>query len=211
MQMSSKVTMCVVLSLLGLITALTGFAAEATKTKINEVTVTTSGSLCSYERSTAFTLGLNSAVFLIMAQILASVGSGCFCCRKGPSPSRSKWIISLVCFIVSWFTFAIALLLLLSGAVLNNNHTLEATSPDPYSCYIVRTGVFSTASVLSIITIALGIVYYLCLNSSNQNVGGTRTVANQGGGIAMGQPQFPERVEDPVFVHDDTHMRRQLT
>lgn len=34
MQMSSKVTMCVVLSLLGLITALTGFAAEATKIKV---------------------------------------------------------------------------------------------------------------------------------------------------------------------------------
>ncbi|KAG2239308.1 hypothetical protein Bca4012_024053 [Brassica carinata] len=195
---TSKVVMCVVVSLLGLISALTGFAAESNKIEEYEVNVTTSGSLtrCSYPRSMAYTLGLNSAVFLVLAQIVVSVGSGCFCCRKGPSPSRSKWIISLTCFIVSWFTFAIALLLLLSGAVLNGERTEDSASPDIYFCYIVRTGVFSTASVLSIVTIALGIVYYLCLNSSNQNVGDTRTVANQGGGIAMGQPQIPQRVED---------------
>ncbi|KAJ0232657.1 Uncharacterized protein HA466_0288960 [Hirschfeldia incana] len=208
----SKVVMCVVLSLLGLVTALTAFTAEFNKVKEYEVSVTTSGSLtrCSYPRSIAYTLGLNSAVFLVMAQIIASVGSGCFCCRKGPTPSRSKWIISLTCFIVSWFTFTIALLLLLSGAVLNDGRTEESASPDTYFCYIVRTGVFSTAAVLSIVTIALGIVYYLCLNSSNQNVGDTRTVPNQGGGIAMGQPQIPERVEDPDFIHKDDYMRRQI-
>ena len=105
----------------------------------------------------------------------------------------------------------IAFLVLLSGAALNDEHAEEAAFPDAYFCYTVGTGVFSTGSVLSLVTIALGIVYYLCLNSSNQNVGVTRTVANQGGGIAMGQPQIPERGEDPVFVHEDTYMRRQFT
>ncbi|KAH0895882.1 hypothetical protein HID58_045450 [Brassica napus] len=183
-----KVVMCGVLSLLGLLSALTAFAAEATKVKKSQANVTTSGSLtrCSYHRSPAYNLGFASAVFLMMAQIIASVGSGCFCCRKGPAPSRSK------------FTFVIAFLVLLSGAALNDEHAEEAAFPDAYFCYTVGTGVFSTGSVLSLVTIALGIVYYLCLNSSNQNVGVTRTVANQGGGIAMGQPQIPERGEDPV-------------
>lgn len=80
-----------------------------------------------------------------------------------------------------------------------------------YFCYIVKPGVFSTGSVLSLVTVALGIVYYLCLTSSKHNVAATTTATNQGGGIAMGQPQIPERVEDPVFVHEDTYMRRQFT
>nr|VDD19580.1 unnamed protein product [Brassica oleracea] len=195
-----KVVMCGVLSLLGLLSALTAFAAEATKKSQAKVTTSDSLTRCSYHRSPAYNLGFASAVFLMMAQIIVSVGSGCFCCRKGPAPSRSKWIISLICFIVSWFTFVLAFLVLLYGAALNDEHAEEATFPDARFCYTVGTGVFSTGSVLSVVTIALGIVYYLGLNSSNQNVGVTRTVANQGGGIAMGQPQIPERGEDPVFV-----------
>ncbi|ESQ41704.1 hypothetical protein EUTSA_v10014664mg [Eutrema salsugineum] len=208
-----KVVMCGVLSLLALLSAITAFSAEATKIKKSQVKVTKLGSLtrCSYPRSPAYDLGFTSAIFLMMAQIIVSVGSGCFCCRKGPAPSRSHWIIALTCFVVSWFTFVVAFLVLLTAAALNDEHTEETMYAGNYFCYIVKPGVFSTASVLSLFTIALGIVYYLCLTSSKQNVADTTTVANQGGGIAMGQPQIPERVEDPVFVHEDTYMRRQFT
>uniref|UniRef100_A0A1J3HD40 Uncharacterized protein n=1 Tax=Noccaea caerulescens TaxID=107243 RepID=A0A1J3HD40_NOCCA len=207
-----KVVMCGMLSLLGLLSAATAFAAEATKIKRSQMKFTTSDSLtrCSYSRSPACNLGFLSAVFLLIAQITASVGSGCFCCRKGPAPSRSNWFIALICFVVSWFTFVIAFLVLLTGAALNDEHSEETMyASGTYFCYIVKPGVFSIGSVLSIVTVALGIVYYLCLTSSKQNVAPT-TTAN-GGGIAMGQPQIPERVEDPVFVHEDTYMRRQFT
>ncbi|XP_010420426.1 PREDICTED: uncharacterized protein LOC104706007 [Camelina sativa] len=210
-----KVVMCCVLSLLGLLSAVTAFAAEATRIKRSQVKVTTetnSIKKCSYPRSPAYDLGFTSALFLMMAQIIVSVSSSCFCCRKGPSPSRSKWIISLICFVVSWFTFVIAFLVLLTGAALNDEHIEESTDiVSPYFCYIVKPGVFSTGAVLSLVTITLGIVYYLCLGSSKQNVAATMTPANQGAGIAMGQAQIPERVEDPVFVHEDTYMRRQFT
>ncbi|CAH2072544.1 unnamed protein product [Thlaspi arvense] len=209
-----KVVMCGVLSLLGLLSAVTAFAAEATKIKRSQVKVTTTSdplTRCSYPRSPALDLGFTSAIFLMMAQIIVSVGSGCLCCRKGPAPSRSNWIIALTCFVVSWFTFVIAFLLLLTGAALNDEHTEESMYAGYYSCYIVKPGVFSTGSLLSLLTVALGIVYYLCLTSSKQNVADTATTANRGGGIAMGQPQIPERVEDPVFVHEDTYMRRQFT
>ncbi|KAG2300325.1 hypothetical protein Bca4012_011904 [Brassica carinata] len=210
-----KLVMCGVLSVLGLLSAVTAFAAEATRIKKSQVMVTTSDSFtrCSYNRSPAYNLGFVSAIFLMMAQIIASVGSGCFCCRKGVrAPTRSNWILALVSFIVSWFAFVLAFLTLLTAASLNDDHIQETMTADHYTCYIVRPGVFSVASILSLFTVGLGIVYYLCLNSVKQNVASaaaTTTPVNQG--IAMGQPQIPERVEDPVFVHEDTYMRRQFT
>ncbi|VVB14887.1 unnamed protein product [Arabis nemorensis] len=208
-----KVVMCCVLSVLGLLSAATAFAAEATKVKRSQVKFTTSDSLkqCSYSRSPAFDLGFTSALFLMMAQIIVSVASGCLCCRKGPPPSRSNWIIAVICFVVSWFTFVIAFLVLLTGAALNDEHSEQTMYAGNYFCYVVKPGVFSIGSVLSLVTIALGIVYYLCLTSSKHNVAATTTTAANQGGIAMGQPQIPERVEDPVFVHEDTYMRRQFT
>ncbi|CAN8256030.1 unnamed protein product [Cochlearia groenlandica] len=213
-----KVVMCVLLCILGLLSALTAFVAEATKIKRSQIKYTTTDSIkrCSYNRSPAFNLGFTSAVFLMMAQIIVSVATGCICCRKGPSPSRSNYVIALICFVVSWFTYVIAFLLLLAGAVLNDERDEESTYAGNYFCYIVKPGVFSTSGVLSIVTVALGVVYYLCLTSSKDGVASTAattTRGNQGGGggIAMGQPQIPERVEDPVFVHEDTYMRRQFT
>ncbi|EOA21543.1 hypothetical protein CARUB_v10001950mg [Capsella rubella] len=209
-----KVVMCGVLSLLGLLSAVTAFAAEITRIKRSQVKVTIgtdSLKKCTYPRSPAFDLGFTSALFLLMAQIIVSVSSGCFCCRKGPAPSRSHWIIALICFVVSWFTFVIAFLVLLSGAALNDEHTEESVEGSLYFCYIAKPGVFSIGAILSLVTISLGIVYYLCLSSSKQDVTTTMTPVNQGAGIAMGQPQIPERVEDPVFVHEDTYMRRQFT
>lgn len=118
-------------------------------------------------------------------------------------------MVFCVCY-YSRFTFVIAFLVLLTGAALNDEHSEETMYASGASfCYIVKPGVFSIGSVLSIVTVALGIVYYWCLTSSKQTAAPTMTA--NGGGIAMGQPQIPERVEDPVFVHEDTYMRRQFT
>lgn len=109
------------------------------------------------------------------------------------------------------FTFVLAFLVLLTGASLNDEHIEEIKTADSNFCYIVKPGVFFIGSILSLFTIGLGIVYYLCLNSSKQNVAAATTMTPANQGIAMGQPQIPERVEDPVFVHEDTYMRRQFT
>ncbi|XP_010453902.1 PREDICTED: uncharacterized protein LOC104735753 [Camelina sativa] len=199
-----KVVMCCVLSLLGLLSAVTAFAAEATRVKRSQVKVTTetnSIKKCSYPRSPAYDLGFTSAFSLMMAHMIVT-----FCYRKGPS-------ISLICFVFSWFTFVIALLVLFTGASFNDEHTEDSTDfVGPYFCYIVKPGVFSIGAVLSLVTTALEIVYYLSLSStSKHDVAATMTPANQGAGIAMGQAQIPERVEDPVFVHEGTYTRRQFT
>lgn len=88
-----------------------------------------------------------------------------------------------------------------------------------FGCYVVKPGVFAGAAVLSLATVALGIVYYLALESAKIKIGslvGTAAAPNQSS-IAMGQPQVPPPqfpppdTEAPVFVHEDTYMRRQFT
>lgn len=120
------------------------------------------------------------------------------------------------------FTFVIAFLLLLTGAALNDQHGEENVYFGNYYCYVVKPGVFAGAAVLSLASVVLGIVYYLTLTQTkNRNDSTTwggpaaaTTTTNQQG-IAMGQPQFPPPPnnisQDPVFVHEDTYMRRQFT
>lgn len=106
----------------------------------------------------------------------------------------------------------IAFLLLLTGAALNDQHGLESMYFGNYYCYVVKPGVFAGGAVLSLASVTLGILYYLTFTSakSGNNPWGS-SVPNQGG-IAMGQPQFPpQNSQDPVFVHEDTYMRRQFT
>ncbi|KAJ0013609.1 hypothetical protein Pint_21477 [Pistacia integerrima] len=111
-----------------------------------------------------------------------------------------------------WFTFVIAFLLLLTGAALNDQHGEESMYFGSYYCYVVKPGVFAGGAVLSLASVALGILYYLTLNSvknNNSNLWGNSSGPHEGG-IAMGQPQFPPPAsQDPVFVHEDTYMRRQ--
>ncbi|XP_010549810.1 PREDICTED: uncharacterized protein LOC104820872 [Tarenaya hassleriana] len=207
-----KLVICVVVALLGALSAAAGFGAEATRIKSSQVKYnsTDSASGCSYPRSPAFNLGFTSAVILMIAQIIINVAGGCICCRKGPAPSQSNWIIALVCFVVSWFTFVIAFLLLLTGAALNDETSQERISAGNSYCYIVKPGVFAGGSVLSLVSLGLGIVYYLTLNSAKHNASSPAAATAQTAGIAMGQPPV-QRAGDPVFVHEDTYMRRQFT
>ncbi|XP_057472156.1 protein MODIFYING WALL LIGNIN-1-like isoform X2 [Actinidia eriantha] len=176
----------------------------------------TSPSTCTYPISPAFGLGFTAAVALMVAQIIINVTTGCICCRRGPHQSNSNWILALVCFVVSWFTFVIAFLLLLTGAALNAQHgevTMYFGNYYNYDCYVVKPGVFAGAAILSLASVILGLVYYLALNpvkNSNASWGGAAP-SNQGS-IAMGQAQFPpQNTQAPVFVHEDTYMRRQFT
>ena len=130
---------------------------------------------------------------------------------------------SLICFQLKWyishwsrFTFVIAFLLLLTGAALNDQHGEESLYFGNYSCYVVKPGVFAGGALLSLATVVLGLIYYLSITlakNSNEPLGNP-SVPNQGGqgGIAMGQPQFPpQTTQEPVFVHEDTYIRRQFT
>lgn len=195
---------------LGLLSAATGFGAEATRIKGSQVQFL-STTQCVYPRSPALALGLTAAAALMVAQVMINASTGCICCKRTIEPLNSNWKMALVCFVISWFTFVIAFLLLLTGAALNDQHGLESMYFGNYYCYVVKPGVFATGAVLSLASITLGITYYLTFTSakSGNNPWGN-SVPNQGS-IAMGQPQFPpQSTQDPVFVHEDTYMRRQF-
>ncbi|GER48753.1 hypothetical protein STAS_25933 [Striga asiatica] len=202
------IAVCCVVGFLGLLSAATGFAAEAKRIKGDEVKFT-SPSECVYPGSPALGLGLTAAVALMIAQIIINVATGCICCRKGPHQSSSSWTLALICFVVSWFTFVVAFLLLLTGAALNDQHGEENFYLGYYYCYVVKPGVFAGAAVLSLASVFLGIVYYLILTAAKNNDSSWGPPAQ--GGIAMGQPQYPPppQSQGPMFVHEDTYMRRQ--
>ncbi|XP_052186473.1 protein MODIFYING WALL LIGNIN-1-like [Diospyros lotus] len=211
------IVVCSVVGFLGLLSAVTGFAAEATRIKGSQVQFT--GPTCVYPSSPALGLGLTAAVALMVAQIIINVTTGCMCCKKGAHQSNSNWTVALVCFVVSWFTFVIAFLLLLTGAALNDQHGEETMYFGNYYCYVVKPGVFAGAAVLSLASVILGIVYYLALSSEKNSDPlwrGPPPPPDQSS-IAMGQPCPPPnahahaQAQAPVFVHEDTYMRRQFT
>ncbi|GKV27314.1 hypothetical protein SLEP1_g36500 [Rubroshorea leprosula] len=176
----------------------------------SEVTFTSS-TQCSYPSSPAFGLGLTAAVALLIAQIIINGSTGCICCKRSPEPWNSNWTRALICFVTSWFTFVIAFLLLLTGAALNDEHGEQTVYFGNYYCYVVKPGVFSCGALLSLVSVTLGILYYLTINLRKTSNGTWGSAVPNQGGIAMGQPQFPpQSTAGPVFVHEDTYMRRQF-
>ncbi|KAI3411297.1 uncharacterized protein J3R85_018188 [Psidium guajava] len=201
-----------VVGFFGLLSAATAFAAEATRIKASEVQLI-SPTQCEYPRSPALALGLVSVLALVIAQVIINMATGCICCRN-PHPSNSSGTIAVICFVVSWCTFVTAFLLLLAAAALNDRHGEENMYFGYYYCYVVKPGVFAGGALLSLATVTLGMISYLILTSAKNSTDqgcGNAPVSNQGG-VAMGHPQFPpQTVADPVFVHEDTYMRRQFT
>ncbi|URD83727.1 hypothetical protein MUK42_02171 [Musa troglodytarum] len=153
---------CAAAGFLGVLSAALAFAAEATRIKVSDVETTTLGE-CRYPRSPALALGLIAAVALIIAQTIINIVAGCICCKKYPNPSDTNWTIDVeleMQQISFWVTFIIAFVLLLSGAALNDRWGQERMYFGEF-CYVVKSGVFSGGAVLSLASVALGIVYYI--------------------------------------------------
>ncbi|XP_058182847.1 uncharacterized protein LOC131300855 [Rhododendron vialii] len=191
------IVICSILGLLGLLSAATDFAAEAMRTKGSQIQPTSP--TCTYSSSTALVLGFISNMALSVAQIIINVTTGCFCCKRDPHLSDSDPTLAHICCVVSGFTFVIALLLYYGS----------------YYCYLVWPGVFAGAAMLSLATVMLNIVYYLVLylakNKTDASRVGPAAAAPNHAGIALGQAQFPPpNTQAPVFVHEDTYIRRQF-
>ncbi|KAG4973585.1 hypothetical protein AAZX31_11G091200 [Glycine max] len=200
--------LCSVVAFLGLLSAATSFGAEATRIKVSQVHFVTPNQ-CTYPRSPALPLGLIAAVALVLSQIIINVGTGCVCCRKNLQIPDSNWKVALACFVLSWFTFVIGFLLLLTGAALNDQRGEESVYFGYYYCYVVKPGVFAGGAILSVASAAFGILYYISLTEKNNGI--QYPYPNQGV-IAMAQPQIPSQTsQEPVFVHEDTYIRRQFT
>ncbi|THU72818.1 hypothetical protein C4D60_Mb04t16200 [Musa balbisiana] len=194
----------VAVGFLGLLSAALGFAAEATRIKASDVKATAGGE-CVYPNSPALALGLISALALMIAQVIINTVAGCICCKKHSQPSSSNWTVGLISFFASWVSFIIAFLLLLTGAALNDQRGKERKYFGGNDCYVVKPGVFSGGAVLSLASVALGIIYYVALLSKTAQAWDPQ----QNEGIAMGHPRVPAQAT-PVFVHEDTYNRQQF-
>ncbi|KAF5450863.1 hypothetical protein F2P56_031180 [Juglans regia] len=187
-----------VVGFLGLVSAATGFAAEATRIKPSQVQINDRLYQCVYPRSPATALGSTAVLALIIAKIIINVSTGCSCCKRSSIPSNSSSTALLIFSVFSWITFVVAIILLVAAVALNNKNGAESIHSE-YACYVVKPGVFAGGALLSVASVVLGIAYYLTLisvkkSSINNPASGSLSGINEGGPaawIAMGQPQFP--------------------
>ncbi|KAH7850550.1 hypothetical protein Vadar_034756 [Vaccinium darrowii] len=189
---------CSIVGFLGLLSTALDFAAEAMRMKGSQVQLT-SPSTCTNPSSTVANLGLIAVCALGTAQVIMLIETGCFCHKRGPHLSKTNPALAVIYSAVSWFTYAIAVLLYFGI--------------DSYYCYFGKPGVFAVAAILSLASVILRILQYLVLYSATDKtnapgVGPAAAAPNQAG-IAMGQPQFPPpNIQASLSVHQNNRNMR---
>ncbi|XP_071697316.1 protein MODIFYING WALL LIGNIN-2-like [Rutidosis leptorrhynchoides] len=157
---TKMVIFCAIVAVLGIISAATGFAAEATRVKASDVYIE-DGS-CVYPSSPALALGFLAALFAIITRIYIDVTSGGFsCCKNDPTSTT----ISKLLYIISWVASVVAVVLLLAAAGLNDKEGGEVDSYGYFTCYVVKSGIFSAGAVLALLSSVFGIAAYVTLSS----------------------------------------------
>ncbi|KAD4384726.1 hypothetical protein R6Q59_011125 [Mikania micrantha] len=183
--MESKVSgYCAIAFILGIIAAATGFAGEATRVKAQDVSI--AFDTCIYPSSPALALGIVSAVFAIVTRIYISG-----CCRTDPNSTP----VSKLLFVLSWVATVIAVVLLLSAAVLNNRQGGQVDSYGYITCYVAKPGIFAAGAVLALLSAIFGIAAFIIISSSSP-----QTVAYPAVALPMGTNVDPEK-NQVVFPH----------
>ncbi|KAL0920675.1 hypothetical protein M5K25_009832 [Dendrobium thyrsiflorum] len=136
---------------------------------------------CIYPKSPAVYLGLFSAVAVAIDQAVINFVSG--------------------------VTFVIAFLLLLIGSTLNDQKGMQKIYLGVYY-YVLKHEVFSGGAIVSLSSVALRIIYYLALQKPKSSQPWDPPLNH---GIALGQPHIPPRIENPIFMHEDTYNRQQVS
>ncbi|KAL6620301.1 hypothetical protein ACP70R_035440 [Stipagrostis hirtigluma subsp. patula] len=189
------IVLSVVVGLFGVLSAVLGFIAEATKLRADDIAVYTSE--CVYPSNPAFALGLCAVLLLAVAQITVSAAGGCCgCCRPRGGAGESRRVMGIVCSVLSWIAAVIAGAFYLQGAAWNAPVTRETAD---YGCYYLKGGVFTRAAVLTLAATVLGIKSYILLTRTPAPTAAPTTTA--AGGVepkpegqypaAVGMPQWP--------------------
>ncbi|KAK8931373.1 hypothetical protein KSP39_PZI016844 [Platanthera zijinensis] len=103
-------------------------------------------------------------------------------------------------------SFVIASIMLMAGATLNDQKTLQKMYSGNY-CYVVKVGVFSGGALLSLSSVSLGLIYCAALKKSQSP---QQLDYRHSRSIALGQPRNSPPIVDPVFLHEDTYKRLQI-
>ncbi|KAJ0716423.1 putative modifying wall lignin-1/2 [Helianthus annuus] len=111
-----------------------------------------------YSSSPVVGIAIAAIVALVIARtiITATTGGCCMCCR---TPNISTF--ARVCIVISWITSSIAVILFIVGAKVSGEKGGEIDVNGVYNCYTLRPGVFRAAGIIGLVSVLLGLVYYL--------------------------------------------------
>ncbi|XP_074320399.1 uncharacterized protein LOC141657156 [Silene latifolia] len=163
--------------LFGLAAAGLSFLAYAKRIKVDDISVDKQGG-CIYPGSTAaFAIGIVAAFFILIHQILMTSGTTCFCCGRR-FPCNFCGIISLILFILSWLSFVITFVGLVSSAIYNNKSLLvsknyRSVSGRKEECLIENESLFLGAAIWCVITMFFTMSSYatlMCARRRDRNI-----------------------------------------
>ncbi|XP_026414722.1 uncharacterized protein LOC113310316 [Papaver somniferum] len=154
---SGFVLFCSFELLLGLIAFSACVAAEFKRTKLKDVKL--DEKLCYLPGSPAFGLGITALVCLSIVQILGTayvIGNKLNSREKKIHDAREtrKQTISIILLVLSWISYAFAIVLLGGASSMNKKQAYGRGWLDG-DCYIVKSGVFVGTSVLVLVTFQL--------------------------------------------------------
>ncbi|XP_078445709.1 protein VASCULATURE COMPLEXITY AND CONNECTIVITY-like [Wolffia australiana] len=199
--------------LLGVLSAILGFAGEAKRIQIKDVVLTEDG-VCDYPATPAVGLCVAAVVLLVIAQVLLHIFGGCSCVNTAPPSPGKSWTAVRLVHIFTWIAFAASVYLLISAAVANMQRDRLSTGfLSLRFCNYVRPGFAAGGAILALISVLLGVARYHMSLRLLQAPGAGSGLPGQG--IAMAQPQFsfqpPQPYPpNPAFVHEDTYARRHI-
>lgn len=178
--------------LLGALAIAFNFIAYA-KSRISKVREPDGSCVYSGSSSPSTALGIMAAIFLLAEQILISAATYCFCCCGQRCSAMCTTITSIIFFIGSWITFAIAFLGLVSITLLGSTSNLARDYPsiNKYNCDMGKQTLFLGTGFWCIISVVLGLISYAfwkcgASKRNNKSLG----VANLEQGVAMGEPHY---------------------
>ncbi|KAL9225083.1 hypothetical protein vseg_001048 [Gypsophila vaccaria] len=150
--------------LFGLAAAGLSWLAYAKRIKAEDISIDGQG-VCSYPSSAAFAVGIVAALFILLQQILISVGTACFCCGRNKFPCNICGIIAFILFFLSWASFVITFVGLIYTAVINDRSYLRkqnniSIGHKKEDCLMGKETLFLGAAVWCVFTVIFSLATY---------------------------------------------------
>jgi len=169
---------CSVVGCMALLAAVFGFVAEAKRDPGHGLVI---DGTCTSVKSGATSWALVSALLLLVVQFIVNGAVRCVCCR-GSYLSSWKKTIAIICFVVSWISFLVAIGLFMQG-VIKSLQRQTTTNIHDGKCWFSKTvavnsGTFVGGSFLALTSISLGIIYYILTSEGRKMEKPTRNQNN---------------------------------
>uniref|UniRef100_A0A0E0CQA4 Uncharacterized protein n=1 Tax=Oryza meridionalis TaxID=40149 RepID=A0A0E0CQA4_9ORYZ len=153
--LSCRAAICGIVVLLCATAFSCSLAAEFRKVKEKDMKL--DGSLCSLPKSSAFELGVAAIAFLSVAQLVGTTAAAttmCAATKRSKSSTTRRRAASVAILVLSWVSFALAVVLLATAASMNHGQRYGRGWMDG-DCYVARNGVFGGAAALVVVTALL--------------------------------------------------------